>query len=86
MIRHAKDLIGWMNWEEKAPSKTVQKHLFLSLSEEEEQVLSYLEAATTLDELSLKCQKPIAVLASLLLQLELKGVVRSTGGKKFERC
>ena len=86
MIRHAKDFIGWMNWEEKAPSKTVQKHLFLSLSEEEKQVLSYLEAATTLDELSLKCQKPIAVLASLLLQLELKGVVRSTGGKKFERC
>ena len=84
MIRHGKDLIQWMNWEERK-TKSVQKPLFLDLSETEEQLFSCLEEASTLDELSLKSKQPIATSAALLLQLELKGAIRSTGGDKFER-
>ena len=84
MIRHGKDLIQWMNWEERK-TKSVQKPLFLDLSETEEQLFSCLEEASTLDELSLKSKQPIATTAALLLQLELKGAIRSLGGNKFER-
>ena len=86
IIRHGKDLIQWMNWEEKKTKQSVQKHLFLDLSEKEKQLFSYLEHVATLDELSLKFKQPIATTASILLQLELKGAVRSVGGNKFERC
>ena len=86
MIRHGKDFIQWMNWEEKKTKQNVQKTLFLDLSEKEKQVFSCLEEALTLDELSLKSKQPIATTAAILLQLELKGAVRSTGGNKFERC
>lgn len=85
MIRYGKDLIQWMNWEEKKTKQNVQKSLFLDLSEREKQLFSCLEEAATLDELSLKCKQPIATTAALLLQLELKGAVRSIGGNKFER-
>lgn len=84
MIRNGKDLIQWMNWEERK-TKSVQKPLFLDLSETEEQLFSCLEEASTLDELSLKSKQPIATTAALLLQLELKGAIRSIGGNKFER-
>ena len=86
MIRHGKDFIQWMNWEEKKTKQNVQKILFLDLSEKEKQVFSCLEEALTLDELSLKSKQPIATTAAILLQLELKGAVRSIGGNKFERC
>lgn len=39
-----------------------------------------------LDELSLKSKQPIATTPALLLQLELKGGIRSIEGNKFERC
>lgn len=80
MIRHGKDFIQWMNWEEKKTKQNVQKTLFLDLSEKEKQVFSCLEEALTLDELSLKSKQPIATTATILLQLELKGAVRSIGG------
>ena len=80
MIRHGKDFIQWMNWEEKKTKQNVQKTLFLDLSEKEKQVFSFLEEALTLDELSLKSKQPIATTAAILLQLELKGAVRSIGG------
>lgn len=86
LIRHGKDLIQWMNWEEKKTKRSVQKPLFLDLSEREKQLFSCLAEAATLDEVSLKCKLPIATTAALLLQLELKGAVRSIGGNKFERC
>ncbi|MEN8852888.1 MAG: hypothetical protein ABF256_06460 [Candidatus Arcticimaribacter sp.] len=86
MIRHAKDFIQWMNWEEKAPKKSVQKNLFVELLPEEQKIVEQLAVASSIDEISLKCKQPIASVASTLLQLELKGIVRSTAGKKFECC
>jgi len=86
IIRHAKDFIQWMNWEEKAPKKNIQKNLFVELLPEERKILEQLEVASSIDEISLKCKQPIGSIASILLQLELKGIVRSIAGKKFERC
>lgn len=86
MIRHRKDLIQWMNWEENKTKESIQKPLFLDLFQKENQLFSCLEEAFTLDELSLKSKQPIPITAALLLQLELKGAIRSTGGNKFERC
>lgn len=39
IIRQAKDFATWMNWEEKAPKNTVQKHLFVQLSSGEKKIL-----------------------------------------------
>lgn len=86
MIRHGKDLIQWLGWKTKTSDKPIQKQLFVHLSPAEKKVLNQLEIATTLDVLALKCQQPIAAVAALLLQLEIKGVVRPLAGKKFERC
>ena len=86
MIRHVKDFIQWMNWEGKAPKKNIQKNLFVELLPEEQKILEQLEVASSIDEISLKCKQPIGSIASILLQLELKGIVRSIAGKKFERC
>lgn len=86
MIRHGKDLAQWMNWTEKPIKRNIQKHLFIDLSQEEKQLLDCFEQASTIDEISLKYQRPIGQTAAILLQLELKGVVRPLGGKKFERC
>lgn len=85
MIRNGKDLIQWLAWEEAKTKQQRQHHLFVELNAREKKLLSYLDQPCTLDELALKHQKPIAKIASLLLQLELKGVIRSVGGKKFER-
>ena len=62
------------------------KASFSRFVRDKKQLFSCLEEAATLDELSLKSKLPIATTAALLLQLELKGAVRSIGGNKFEPC
>ena len=79
-----KDVATWLAWEQKFPAQPVQKQLFIELSEAEQEILQHLKAATSLDALSLALKRPIGELASILMELELKGVVRSLAGKRFE--
>ncbi|MGB1449275.1 MAG: DNA-processing protein DprA [Flavobacteriaceae bacterium] len=85
MIRHGKDLVDWLGWKKATSKQRQQLPLFIELSLEEKQLLNELKQPTSLDELALKSKRSIATVAALLLQLELKGVVRSLGGKTFER-
>jgi DNA processing protein len=80
------DMVLMMNWEENRSShKQVPALDVSSLSEEERQVINLLQQhkEMQMDELSWKSQIPVSLLASLLLGLELQGLVKAMPGKKF---
>ncbi len=87
LLTNAADLIYILNWqlEEKA-HKPVQKQLFVSLEPDEQKVYDYLlkNGKELMDIIALHCELPIYRLSSLLLTMELKGVIRPLPGKLFE--
>ncbi|RAR49767.1 DNA-processing protein DprA [Flavobacterium lacus] len=87
LLSSAADLIYILNWElETKPTKSVQKQLFVSLEEEEQKVYDYLlkKGKELMDIIALECDFPIYKLSSILLNMEIKGVIRPLPGKLFE--
>lgn len=87
LITSAADLIYILNWElDSKPTTSVQKQLFVSLDEEEQKVYDYLlkKGKELMDIIALECDFPIYKLSSILLNMELKSVVRPLPGKLFE--
>ena len=86
LLAQPEDLIYILNWQLENETKSIQKQLFITLSDEENKVYNYLEKHTKigLDAIALNCDFPIQKTSSLLLQMELKGVVRPLPGKLFE--
>lgn len=84
------DLIYILNWEinskNKKEQKAIQKQLFVSLNEEEQKIYEYLQKKNneTIDIIALDCEIPIFKTSSILLNMELKGVIRPLPGKIFE--
>ena len=87
MLTSAADLIYMLNWElEEKTQPAVQKQLFVELEGEEQKIYNYLHqhGKELLDVIALECQIPTSQLASMLLNMELKGVVKPLPGKLFE--
>ena len=86
LIEGIDDLAYLMGWEKDKKPSFVQKQLFVELTDEERQIYSLLEERQreSMDNLSLNAGLPISKTASILLELEFKGVVRSLPGKVFE--
>jgi DNA processing protein len=86
MLTTAKDLVYLLNWDIKEKLKVIQKQLFIELDPTEEKIYNYLlnEGKQTLDMIALHCNYPIYKISSILLNLELKGVVKPLHGKLFE--
>lgn len=87
LLTGAADLIYIMNWEpEEKKQKPVQKQLFISLEDDEQKVYDYLlkNGKEQLDLIALACEMPVFKLSSMLLTMELKGVIRPLPGKMFE--
>ena len=87
LLNSAADLIYILNWDlEQKVSKPIQKQLFVSLTEEEQKIYDYLEnkGQEMMDIIALDCDFPIFKISSLLLNMELKGVIRPLPGKLFE--
>ena len=87
MLTSAADLIYMLGWEvAPSTSKPQQTQLFIELTEEEQKVLDYLKTTEKelLDRIAIACGLPTYKVATLLLNLELKGVVRPLPGKLFE--
>jgi len=87
LMTSATDLIYILNWElETKETKTVQKQLFVVLDTDEQKVYDYLQknGKKLLDIIALECEFPIFRISTLLLNMELKGVVRPLPGKLFE--
>lgn len=85
LLQSGKDLAYLLNWE-KVICKPIQKQLFVTLDKNETTIYNYLlkEGKQTLDIIALHNNLPIYKVSSLLLNLELKGVVRPLHGKLFE--
>lgn len=86
LLTHAADLIYILNWELQSKKPAVQKQLFITLEPEEQLVADYLQinGKQLLDIIAIECGLPIYKTSSLLLNMELKGVVRPLPGKLFE--
>ncbi|MDP5098054.1 MAG: DNA-protecting protein DprA, partial [Flavobacterium sp.] len=79
-----------LNWEINSKARkdnnAIQKQLFISLTEEEQLIYDYLQKTgkEMMDIIALECNFPIYRISSILLNMELKGVVRPLPGKMFE--
>lgn len=86
LLTSAADLIYILNWDLDQKPKTVQKQLFVSLDENEQKIYTYLQqkGKELLDIIALDCDFPIFKISGVLLNMELKGVIRPLPGKLFE--
>ncbi len=76
-----------LNWELESKKKpAIQKQLFVELDDQEKVIYNYLKEheKQTLDTIAIDCQMPIFKVAGVLLNMELKGVIRPLPGKLFE--
>lgn len=87
LLTGAADLMYMLNWQpQESKSKPVQKQLFVSLEAEEQKVYDFLvkNGKELMDTIALECGMPVFRLSSILLNMELKGVIRPLPGKLFE--
>lgn len=81
------EFIELLNWDKnKKPTQVIQPRLFVDLNEEEQIIYDYLAQAdrAVMDQIALQCSLPIYKVSTILLQLELQGLVRPLPGKYFE--
>lgn len=86
LLTSAADLVYMLNWDIEKPSAGVQKQLFIDLLPDEQKVYDFLlkSGKVEMDEIALNCGFPIFSLSAMLLNMELKGIVRPLPGKLFE--
>lgn len=87
VLTDAADLIYMLNWQlNEEKKKPVQKQLFVMLDDNEQRVYDFLQknGKELMDLIALHCEMPIFKISSLLLNMELKGVIRPLPGKLFE--
>lgn len=84
MLRNANDLLYHLNIKNKP--KSVQKELFLDLNEQEQKIYDHLlkNGKQQIDELAYYLNMPSYQLMPILLNLELKNIVKPLPGKVFE--
>lgn len=84
MIRNAEDLLNYFNL--KKQSKPVQKQLFVELENEEKLIYNFLveNGKQQIDALYNSLKIPVFKLNGILLNMEIKGVIRPLPGKFFE--
>ena len=87
LLNSPADIIQLLNWDVKEKSKKpIQQQLFVELKEEEQKIYDFLQknGKQLLDVIALDCTIPLFQLSSILLQMELKGVLKPLPGKMFE--
>ncbi len=87
LIENADDIAKMMNWRKLGTPNAVQMQLFNELSKEEKLIIEILKD-TELDSLSIDrihyaSNLPSGQLASLLLQLEFKGIIENLPGSRY---
>lgn len=86
VLTSAADLIYILNWDVENKAKPVQKQLFVELEPDEQKIYDFLlkNGKELLDLIALECDFPIYRISGILLNMELKGVIRPLPGKLFE--
>lgn len=83
LLTQAADIPYILGWKER--NTGVQKQLFVELTDDEKVIYRYLKSneKEMLDIIALEIHKPVHLVASLLMSMELKGVVKPLPGKLF---
>lgn len=89
MIRHAGDLffqMGWKNTFDRQRNKEQQLSLFATLSAEQQAIADLLSKNTelTIDEIAQSSTMPLPKIAAIVVELELKNIIRCLPGKKYK--
>jgi DNA processing protein len=83
LIESAADLAYVMGWQQPPPQR--QQRLFPNLSREEQRLVNNLLGQTLhLEDINRQMQLGSSHLATLLLELEFKGILRALPGKRYE--
>lgn len=85
LIEKASDIAYVMRWEELDRSSPKQTQLFIELTEEEKLIVNLLQEheGISIDHLTFATQLKGSTLASLLLNLEFKGMIKTLPGKRY---
>ena len=86
MLTSVADLVYILNWKQEKSKQPIQKKLFLDLNPDEQSIYDFLinQGKQDLDSISLHCKIPTYKIASILLNLELKGILQPLPGKLFQ--
>jgi DNA processing protein len=86
LFTSAADLIYMLGCEFEEKPKPQQKQLFVDLTEEEQTIFNYLKDKDKVlfDIIAIECKIPTYKVASILLAMELKNVIRPLPGKLFQ--
>lgn len=87
LITSAQDILYMLNWDVKLKKqKVIQKELFVNLDAEQKKIYEHLQThgKDMLDMIARSCEMPVFKVASVLFDLELKGLIRPLQGKMFE--
>jgi len=85
LLESAADLAYVMGWEKAGQQQAIQTSLFTELSEAEKLVVNLLRETEIagIDQLTTGSRKSNSEMATLLLNLEFKGLVKSLPGKRY---
>jgi len=85
LLQSVADIEYLMRWDDK-PKAPVQRELFPAVSPEEEAILRVLRETgeCAIDNLGIALQMPVSKVSTLLLSLELSGLVQSLPGKVYK--
>lgn len=87
LIESAADLLKFMSWDDAPKSKKVQSRnlLFADLNEDEQSVIDLLnqQSPIHIDQFYQKLQKTPSSIATILLELEFKGLIHEQPGKRY---
>ncbi len=85
LITSAEDVVYNLGWEKESSPDEVQRRLFVELSSEEKLIYDTLQnqVQTHIDDLFFSTKLPMSKLSTVLLQLEMAGMVRSLPGKQY---
>lgn len=85
LVRGPNDILKVMNWFPKRKKKTVQKSLFLELTETEQKIYDELKlnGSCPIDKLTVKIGLSMSKTSVNLLSLEFKGVIKTLPGKVY---
>jgi DNA processing protein len=86
LITSAEDVLYNLNWDDSLKKDTPQRKLFVDLSPDEQKLYDCLQGAggMHIDELFIRTEMPMSKLSTMLLQLEMTGMVRSMPGKQYQ--
>jgi DNA processing protein len=88
LLTSAADLIYILNWRNELTcnEKVIQKQLFVEMEPQEQQIYDFLlnGGKEHLDLIAIHCDIPVFKISSILINMELKGIIRPLPGKLFE--